>query len=119
MKKQQTKAFTLVELIIVITILAILATIWFMSFQSYTADARDWKRKSDLWELRSWLEVYQAKNATLPNPDNYVTITWISYQWYAWTNVLSKLRAWDSFQDPTDKQYYTYSTNLTKDKGLE
>ncbi len=119
MKLQQIKAFTLVELIIVITILAILATIGFMSYQTYTSDARDGKRKADLWEIRNWLELYQAKNTTLPYPDYYATIsswTILWYQWYAWTSVLSKLRAWDVFQDPTDKQYYTYSINSTKTK---
>jgi prepilin-type N-terminal cleavage/methylation domain-containing protein len=113
------KAFTLVELIVVITILAILATIWFMSYQSYTTDARDGKRKADLGELRNWLELYQAKKASLPIPDNYATIqSWITllYQWYAGTSVLSLLRAWDSFQDTTDKQYYTYSIDTNKTK---
>lgn len=120
MKTHQIKAFTLVELIIVITILAILATIGFMSYQSYTLDARDGKRKADLWELRTWLEVYQAKNAKLIDPDNFATIyTWalvFSYQWYAWTNVLAKLRAGDSFIDTTDKKYYTYSIDPNKTK---
>jgi uncharacterized protein (TIGR02145 family)/prepilin-type N-terminal cleavage/methylation domain-containing protein len=114
------KAFTLVELIIVITILAILATIWFMSYQSYTTDARDGKRKRDLWSIRTWLEVYQAKNANLPLPDEQrVTITsswWtISIQWYAGTNVLKDIRATDDMQD-SDTFYYTYSVNWTQTK---
>ena len=121
MKKQQIKAFTLVELIIVITILAILATIWLMSFQSYTSDARDWKRKEDLSSIRSGLELYQAKKASLPMPDNYAIIqTWwtlnIWYQWYAWSSILWLIRAWESFQDPSDKTYYTYWIDANKTK---
>jgi prepilin-type N-terminal cleavage/methylation domain-containing protein len=46
--------FTLVELIIVITILGILATIAFISFQWYTKDARDWVRISDIKSIYSW-----------------------------------------------------------------
>ncbi|MDD5213746.1 MAG: prepilin-type N-terminal cleavage/methylation domain-containing protein, partial [Candidatus Gracilibacteria bacterium] len=69
MNLHKTKAFTLVELIIVITILAILATIGFMSYQLYTADARDGKRVADLGQMKNGLEIYQAKNSVLPVPD--------------------------------------------------
>ncbi len=41
-------AFTLVELIVVITILAILGTIGFLSLQGYSSSARDSTRSSDL-----------------------------------------------------------------------
>ncbi len=121
MKKQEIKAFTLVELIIVITILAILATIGFMSYQSYTADARDWKRKRDLWEVRSGLEIYQMKNSVLPDPDAQTVIIMsgantISTQWYLWANVLQKLRASGDIKDYLDNNYYTYSVNWTKTK---
>ena len=57
------KGFTLVELIIVITILAILGTIWFVSFQWYTADARDTKRVTDLSSLVWALESKRAGNS--------------------------------------------------------
>jgi len=45
------KAFTLVELIVVITILAILGTIAFISLQGYSTDARNSKRTQDLNNL--------------------------------------------------------------------
>ena len=116
MQKNIKWGFTLVELIIVITILAILATIGFMSFQSYTIDARDWKRKQDLWVLRNGLEIYGTKNQTLLDPDNYATILWASLQWYAWINVLKTLRTSDETKDPKDKDYYTYSKDITGKK---
>ena len=122
MKKYKIKAFTLVELIIVITILAILATIWFMSFQSYTMSARDWKRMSDLWEVRKWLEIHRTKNSLLPNPDiKYVTIetSWwntLSLQWYVWTTVLKELKWNSDFKDPLNKENYTYIVNDNKTK---
>jgi prepilin-type N-terminal cleavage/methylation domain-containing protein len=47
------KAFTLVELIVTIIILAILTTIAFISVQSYTENARDAKRYSDVRSLLS------------------------------------------------------------------
>jgi len=41
MEAKKKKAFTLVELIVVITILTILGTIAFISLQGYSRDARD------------------------------------------------------------------------------
>ena len=45
------RAFTLVELIVVITILAILWTIAFISLQWYSKDARDSTRITDIGNL--------------------------------------------------------------------
>jgi len=55
MKKVQ-KGFTLVELIVVITILAILGTIAFISLQGYSQDARDSKVTSDTRSIASVIE---------------------------------------------------------------
>ena len=55
--KNTKKAFTLVELIVVITILAILGTIAFISLQGYSADARNSKRTSDLNSLASKMNI--------------------------------------------------------------
>jgi prepilin-type N-terminal cleavage/methylation domain-containing protein len=46
------RGFTLIELIIVVTILAILATIAFTQFGSVSGTARDTKRRSDLSQIR-------------------------------------------------------------------
>ena len=50
------KGFTLVELIVVITILAILGTIAFISLQGYSQDARNSKVTSDIRTLVSSVE---------------------------------------------------------------
>lgn len=50
-------AFTLVELIVVITILAILGTIAFISLQGYSAEARNSKRVQDLSSISSALNI--------------------------------------------------------------
>jgi prepilin-type N-terminal cleavage/methylation domain-containing protein len=47
-KKNNSYAFTLVELIVVIMILAILGTIGFLSFQNYAQGARNSARISDM-----------------------------------------------------------------------
>ncbi len=52
---KNTKGFTLVELIVVITILAILATIGFLSLQGYTQDAKETKTVANLRTISSSL----------------------------------------------------------------
>jgi prepilin-type N-terminal cleavage/methylation domain-containing protein len=54
------KAFTLVELIVVMTILAILATISFSAIQNYATDARDAKRISDTRNLLEKINIEQT-----------------------------------------------------------
>ena len=67
--KKGIKAFTLVELIVVITILAILATIWFVSFSGYLAWTRDTNRVAQLKSMSDALELYRTKK-DLPIPDD-------------------------------------------------
>ena len=68
MNIQKQKAFTLVELIVVITILAILWTIAFMSFQWYSKDARDSVRASDVSRLTTSFELYNVSSWIYPVP---------------------------------------------------
>jgi len=58
-------AFTLVELIVVITILAILGTIAFISLQGYSADARNSKRTSDLGNIQSAMSLKMVEGVPL------------------------------------------------------
>jgi prepilin-type N-terminal cleavage/methylation domain-containing protein len=58
-------AFTLVELIVVITILAILGTIAFISLQGYSADARNSKRTSDIGNIQSAISLKQVEGVPL------------------------------------------------------
>jgi len=84
MKKYQIKAFTLVELIVLIVILSILSTIWFMSFQWYISDARDSNRITNLKDIQTALNISYTKNQIYPNPDKYIDVVWVSKQWYIW-----------------------------------
>jgi len=109
--------FTLVELIVVITILAILWTIAFLSFQNYTQNSRDWVRIADMNNINKWLVLFQLKWWTYPKPDNSVSIsaswTTIWYQWFAWENVSRIINTNKIITDPLDNIPYVYYTNVT------
>jgi prepilin-type N-terminal cleavage/methylation domain-containing protein len=109
---KQKQAFTLVELIVVITILAILWTIAFISLQWYSKDARDSIRISDTSNMKTSLELFHLDSGKYPLPDaneivDYGTET-LWYQWDFWSSVISSLsRSMSEVPtDPlTDKKY--------------
>ena len=113
----QKQAFTLVELIVVVTILAILSTIGFVSYSSYLTWVRDTNRVSNMKAISDWLELYRTK-FSLPLPEDSVEVKAngevISYQWYAWANVLESIEFSNWWKDPKNDTYYSYY--LTKDK---
>jgi len=120
MKIQKTKAFTLVELIVVITILAILWTIAFIALQWYSAQSRDSVRISDIWSIKKMMEISLTNGWKVPKPENEINLTasWtlIWFQWELWERWLNSLNVYNGWKDPLDETYYTYNTNsnLTK-----
>ena len=61
------KGFTLIELLIAVSIIAILISIGVVSYGSVNKRSRDAKRKGDIEQLRSGLEMYRADNGYYPN----------------------------------------------------
>ena len=62
------KGFTLIELMIAISVVAILATIGMVMYSSTQATARDAKRKGDLEDIKKALFLYKAANGSFcPN----------------------------------------------------
>lgn len=120
MNIQNKKWFTLVELIVVITILSVLATIWFISFAWYQTSARDSVRLSDIHNIETWLWIQKIKAGKYPIPDEKVNInlwwTTLNYQWYAWASVLWLIWLNGEGKDPLLWEYYTYSTNVNRVK---
>ena len=110
------KGFTLVELIVVITILAILWTIAFLSLQWYAANARDSKRISDIWNIKKSLELFTLQTEKYPLPDNGETVTYsweiVWTQWTIWDNVVEQLSRNIKKKpvDPCSEEEYIYST---------
>jgi len=61
------KGFSLVELLVVSTIIALLATVGLVSYGTLSKQSRDSRRKADLQNIRSALEFYRADNDYYPN----------------------------------------------------
>ena len=113
------KGFTLVELIVVITILAILWTIAFISLQWYAANARDSVRIQDIANIKKSMELFVTESWLYPNPSDSVDITyswWIVWsQWTVWDSVVENL--WKLNKKPVDPVLATeYSYSRTNNK---
>lgn len=61
-KKNHLTGFTMIELLVVVGIIAILATIIFVYFKGAQAKARDSKRKGELRQIENALVIYQDNN---------------------------------------------------------
>ena len=111
------KAFTLVELIIVISIVWFLSTLAFISFQSYVWKTQDTKKVSDLRQITSSLQIKKEVNNFIPLPDNAVEVSWIGWNWSSWIlweNVKQQLWLTKIPQDPKFWVNYTFSTFWSK-----
>jgi prepilin-type N-terminal cleavage/methylation domain-containing protein len=108
-------AFTLIELIVVITILAILWTIAFISFNGYSWQTRNAKITTDLSNMHNALSLYKAEKWLVPMPDSSIKVeawSWntITYEWEIWDTVRSLTKADNNMISP-DNRNYKYATN--------
>ncbi len=81
-KKKRNKGFTLVELMVVMVIIGILAGLTLTAFVGSRKTARDGKRKADLEQIRSALEMYRADKGQYPPLDGGGWCTQISNPTY-------------------------------------
>jgi prepilin-type N-terminal cleavage/methylation domain-containing protein len=120
--KLQKQAFTLVELIVVITILAILGTIAFISMQSYSKTARDSVRVADIKNIETSLELFSLDSWKYPLPDDneIVSYSWetLWYQWTVWETVVTNLsRNFNKIPlDPLYEREYIYSVTYLRNE---
>jgi prepilin-type N-terminal cleavage/methylation domain-containing protein len=112
-------AFTLVELIVVITILAILGTIAFISLQWYSADARNSKRTSDVSNILSKMNIWLIDWVPIMSfiADNTKALTWADLGWNTGITDVAEYKAWipnytvlnvvpKDFKDPKSDEDY-------------
>jgi general secretion pathway protein G len=64
--RNNTQGFTLLEVLVSATIIAVLTVIGVVSYGSVNRRSRDVKRKSDLEQVRSALEMYRTDNGSYP-----------------------------------------------------
>jgi general secretion pathway protein G len=60
------KGFTFIELLVVVTIIMVLTTAGAVSYRQTNSSARDSRRKADLEQVRSALELCRAENGSYP-----------------------------------------------------
>lgn len=121
LKKYCTKnnAFTLVELIVAIAILAILATISFFSLSWYSSNSRDSVRITDLDAMMKSLNLFNIDSWYYPEPSNPIDIT------YSWAVAWKQWTFWESVQknvskinkipiDPLTLNEYPYSRTSSR-----
>lgn len=68
--KRANQGFTLVELLVVISIIAVLAVVGELSYGNAQRSARDSKRTTDLQSIATQLYVYYQKNGSYPPGSN-------------------------------------------------
>jgi len=103
---------------VVVVILSVLTTVWFIAYESYVSDSRDSKRLALLSELRNSLRIYSVESQ-IPLPDDAIEFRQdgnvFSYQWYVWETVLESLELSTLAIDPKDDTYFTYLATKDRD----
>lgn len=92
--KRNNKGFTIIELLIVIVIIGILATIIIATYSSLQSKARNAKRQSDITAIQGQIELYYGSNNHYPTLANLNDSNWVS------TNM--KGFDQDAFSDPSN-----------------
>lgn len=108
------KGFTLVELIVVITILSILWTIAFVSFQGYGIWARNNVKIQDLRTMETALELFKLERGIYPDPTDAFDVTyqgWLAWkQWKFWEQTRTNVSRLPKVSlDPSTGTEYAYS----------
>lgn len=66
--KQKTFAFTLIEVLVVTTIIGLLAATGTVTYTAFTKKSRDARRQTDIEQIRGAIEVYKSSSSTNSYP---------------------------------------------------
>jgi type II secretion system protein G len=92
--KQKQSGFTIVELLIVIVVIAVLASITIVAYNGIQQRARDSQRRSDITALAKALELYYIDNDRYPAGSGSTTInaSWSTTADASWQNLTTALQ---------------------------
>lgn len=119
MKIKYNQAFTIVELVIVITILSILSVIWFVSYDWQIDSAKNTARITDISNLWTALKNHKLKSWWYPIPGDAFNIVYswttniVAKQWY----MNEKVYSTEIVTKPLDPEYkipYIYSITTNR-----
>ena len=79
--RKSKSGFTIIELLVVVTIIVVLAAITIVVYRGSQARARDAQRKTDIVNITKALELYYADNGSYPDP--VATSSAINSAWYS------------------------------------
>lgn len=106
---KSNRGFTIIELLVAATVIAVLITIGMVSYAPVNKRSRDTKRKSDVEQLRSALEMYRADNGYYPNTGGG---SWTNASGLSGVLVASYMPV-----IPTDPKAYPYEYQATNLSG--
>ena len=104
-RTKTTTGFTMIELLVVTTIIIVLTAIGLVSYQSASRNARNGKRKADLETIRSALVLYRTDIGSYPTmtTSNITTLLSTISSYVSSTTIL----------DPKNTGLYVYSYTST------
>lgn len=108
--RRQDSGFTLIEMLIVVAIIAILASIVLIGLGPTQRGGRDARRLVDLRQVQTGLELYFQRNGVYPNTTSWATLTaTLTDAGIGVTNVPN---------DPRPSQSYLYAPNAAQNGYL-
>jgi type II secretory pathway pseudopilin PulG len=100
--KKNTAGFSMIELLVVTTIIIVLTTIGLVSYQSTGVNARNGKRRADLETVRQALVLYRIENGGYP----------VGTDFSAMTSTISDYLSAVTVSDPSGSPYvYSYNSD--------
>ncbi len=123
MKKLAQKGFTLIEMLVVISIIGILATLVAANLNSARSRARDAERKSDMKNIQTALRIYYNDNGRYPaNDGSYQMLACdpaaASCVWGGKWNIGTTVYMQTLPQDPLSPSHeYRYIMGTSSDSG--
>lgn len=115
--KNKSKGFTIVELLIVIVIIAILATLVIVTFTGIQKKARDSKRQTDVNALDSHVEAFYAQYGYYPTLADLQSTTFLSTYMKGFDPSALTDPKGGAIQATTDATHYGYTAAASSGTG--